>query len=255
MPPYSSGMKTPFMPRLLRSSTFSQGNSSDWSYSSARGAIFSTATFGRGRRTRPRSVERARWSSRSNRAVTGVALCSVDGDGLAGEEPAVGGEDGDHEPGDLVGGADPSDRDAAFESGPVVGVGEVLLVETGLDVAGREIDDGDPGGRPFDGQRARDAGQCGLGGGVGQAARHAEVGVERADEGDEPAGPGEMRPDELGDPNRRDQVRLQHGPQVVHRQVGAGTELLEPGAMDDAGQPATGSRRTRRSPSPTQHGR
>ena len=124
--------------------------------------------------------------------------------------------------------------------GPVLGVGEVLLVEAGLDVAGGEVDDGDPGGCPFDGQRAGDAGQCGLGGGVGEAARHAEVGVERADEGDEPAGPREMRPGELGDPHRRHEVRLQHGPQAVHRQVGAGTELLVPGAVDHAGQPAAG---------------
>ena len=75
VPPYSSGMNTPFRPRLLRSFTFSQGNSSDWSYSSARGAIFSAATL-RTCSTNSASVSSSgvSWSRRSKRAVTGVVL-------------------------------------------------------------------------------------------------------------------------------------------------------------------------------------
>jgi hypothetical protein len=68
-------MNTPFRPRLLRSFTFSQGNSSAWSYSSARGAIFSVAAL-RTVSTNSASVSSRglSWSSRSKRAVTGVVL-------------------------------------------------------------------------------------------------------------------------------------------------------------------------------------
>src|SRR5581483_4570054 len=79
------------------------------------------------RRTRPRSG-RAVSAGRGGRTARSQAssLGSVDRDGLAGEEPAVGGEDRHDQPADLGGGTDTPDGDAPFDAGSVVGVGEIV---------------------------------------------------------------------------------------------------------------------------------